>query len=73
MNHWYRLSEPFQLSLSTAEDEVNYFTAPPLPVYIQEPSTALQQGTYRVIDGQLHLVVPGVPPSLRPGTSAAGS
>lgn len=51
-----------QFSLSTAEDEKNYFsgsTPPPHPEL--SPENALPPGTYRVIDGQLFRVAAGVP------------
>ena len=57
-----RVSKPFQMSLSTAEDEVNYFTGQPVSLHVPEPSTAFLPGTYRVVDGQLCLILPGVPP-----------
>jgi hypothetical protein len=51
-----------QLSVSTAEEEENYFTEETV-VSPQAPSEAvLPPGTYRVIDGQLFRVLPGPPP-----------
>lgn len=53
----------FQFSLSTAEDERNYFSAltpPPLPE--PAPEDVLAPGTYRVIDGRLFRITTGVPP-----------
>lgn len=52
----------FQLFLSTAEDEANYFTgrAEGLPA----PASPVAPGLYRVIDGQLFRVVPGVAPAV---------
>jgi hypothetical protein len=52
-----------QFWLSTAEHASNYFTGlrsdPARPV-----QTVLQPGTYRVIDGVLCRIIPGVPPDL---------
>ena len=47
-----------QISLSTAEDELNYFSdnaqlEAPLPA-----GSAMPPGTYRVVDGALYLVLP---------------
>lgn len=51
-----------QLSLSTAEDERNYFTgsspvSPPEP----DPEAILPPGIYRVIDGEIFRVSAGAP------------
>jgi len=52
----------FQFSLSTAEDERNYFSGitptPPPEVRLEE---AMPPGIYRIIDGEAYRVVPGVP------------
>lgn len=55
----------FQFELSTAESEKQYFSVT-MPVDRSEPETAinLPQGNYRVIDGQLYLLV-AEPPSFR--------
>lgn len=49
----------FQISLSTAEEEINQ----PSPSTIREPesegSVGLEPGLYRVIDGELYRLVPG--------------
>lgn len=56
------LMTEFQLSLSTAEDEANYFSQ--YPSVFPAPVSEVPTGIYRVIDGQLFQVVPGVPISL---------
>lgn len=54
-----------QFYVSTAEDELNYFTEIAGTESIPEhPPTALPSGTYRVLAGQLYRIVPGIPPSL---------
>jgi hypothetical protein len=62
-----------QIALSTAEEEQNYFTGPtsrgPAPPAPHQNAT----GTYRVVDGQLYLIVPGapvVPPVVPPAAAA---
>ena len=52
-----------QLSQSTAEDARNYFSGASQPVEQPEPAV-LQPGTYRVVNGILCQIVPGVPPEL---------
>lgn len=54
-----------QFSLSTAEDEQNYFTGQPDPIQ-PDPSAVLIPGVYRVIDGRLYRIVGGLPPELQP-------
>jgi len=51
-----------QISLSTADEEANYFTGSPIPSVVPNLDRLLPAGTYRVIDGQLCRVVPGVSP-----------
>ena len=54
-----------QFYVSTAEDERNYFTE--IAGEERTPareSKALPAGTYRVLDGQLYRIVPGIPPNL---------
>jgi len=53
----------FQISLSTAEEEQNYFSefSRAVPT-VEKPSAVLLPGTYRVIDGSLYQVLPGIPP-----------
>jgi hypothetical protein len=53
----------FQFSLSTAEDARSYFSgaAGPTPEEQQQP---LPDGSYRVVDGVLCRVLPGVPQRL---------
>lgn len=54
-----------QLSVSTAQEESNYFTGEP-PVFLQsDPNAILPAGLYRVIDGRLYRVVEGVAPAMR--------
>ncbi len=50
----------FQFELSTAESEKQYFseTTPTYPTEREpQPETTLPAGVYRVIDGQLYLLV----------------
>ena len=54
-----------QLCTSTADDELNYFTDSPVSYAVYpDPETVMPAGVYRVIEGQLFRVVPGVPPAL---------
>jgi len=60
-----------QIALSTAEDEKNYFTgqasreqASPLP-------RRYADGIYRIVDGELCLIVPGAPPLESPAATTA--
>lgn len=54
-----------QLSLSTAEEEANYFTGNEQEAQIlPDPNAVLPPGTYRVIEGHLYRIVRGVPGSL---------
>ncbi len=57
-----------QMSLTTAEDENNYFTGQPQASIQPTPSEILPSGSYRVIDGNLYRVVGTFPPNL-PGTN----
>lgn len=52
----------FQLAVSTAEEEKNYFFGQPVPSHESDPEAALPAGIYRVIDGQLYRVLPGAAP-----------
>ncbi len=52
----------FQLAVSTAEEEENYFFGQPIPTHESDPEAALPGGVYRVIDGQLYRVLPGAAP-----------
>jgi hypothetical protein len=49
-----------QLSVSTAQEEQNYFTGQPPTPFQSNPNDVLPPGTYRVIGGQLYRVVEGV-------------
>lgn len=51
-----------QFSVSTAEDEINYFTGQSKGHPISE-RPVLPSGIYRVIDGHLYRIVPGVMPA----------
>lgn len=51
-----------QLAMSTADDEVNYFTGQLSPNEQREVHPVLAPGVYRVIDGQLFRIVSGVAP-----------
>jgi hypothetical protein len=52
----------FQISLSTAEEEANYFTGGIQRLHEPDPAVVMPAGIYRVIDGQLYRIVPGVSP-----------
>jgi len=54
-----------QFSLSTAEEERNYFTGQPAPIVQPDPNAILPPGLYRVIDDRLYRVVEGVAPTVR--------
>jgi hypothetical protein len=60
-----------QISLSTADDEANYFTGDPAPSVGPKPSRLLPAGTYRVLDGQLYRVLPGISPRHSPSQAVA--
>lgn len=51
-----------QIAVSTAEDEQSYFVGQHSPEPRRPPSSPLAGGVYRVVDGELFQVVPGVPP-----------
>ncbi len=55
-----------QISVSTAEDEHNYFTGQPDFLVRPNPNAIRPPGTYRVIEGSLYRVISGVPPKLLP-------
>ena len=61
-----------EFSLSTADDERNYFMGPVHMLPAAEESI-LPQGTYRVVDGVLCQVIPAVPPTLTVTQSAPSS
>jgi hypothetical protein len=50
-----------QLSVSTAEEELNYFFRPAQERAPVESGSAMPSGTYRVVDGSLYLVLADVP------------
>ena len=52
----------FQLSLSTADEEVNYFTGEQIPDQPLDVETLIPAGTYRVLNDQLYQIVDGMPP-----------
>lgn len=52
----------FQFSLSTAEEESNYFTGSPETRYEPAPQSCMPEGVYRVIDGRMFRVAPGPSP-----------
>jgi hypothetical protein len=54
-----------QLSVSTAEEERNYFSAQPPLLERPDTNAILPAGLYRVIDGRLYRVVEGIPPTVR--------
>lgn len=56
-----------QMSLSTAEDELNYFSGS-VQVGASKPAgSAMPDGMYRVVDGGLYLVLPTAPEPEAPG------
>jgi len=55
-----------QLSVSTAEEENNYFTGQPPTWLMPDPSQILPSGLYRVIDGRLYRVIDGLPMTVPP-------
>ena len=66
MNEFNQLIE-FQLSVSTADDEKAYFTGNEGVAIgsATENSLSLPAGTYRLIEGALYRIVPGIPPTMR--------
>ena len=53
----------FQMALSTAEQEAGLFTEIESEEQEKEEEKGwLSSGTYRVVDGQLYRLVPGIPP-----------
>jgi hypothetical protein len=60
-----------QISLSTADDEANYFTGSPIPSVVPNLARSLPAGMYRVIDGQLCRILPGVSPRFSPSQAVA--
>ena len=54
-----------QLSVSTAEEENNYFTGQPPAIIQLNLNAILPPGMYRVIDGRLYRVVDGVSAVMR--------
>ena len=60
-----------QFSLSTADDEANYFTGSPVASVAPDLSHLLPAGTYRVIDGQLCRILPGISPRFSPSQAVA--
>ena len=52
----------FQMALSTGEQEARLFDEiEPLEQVNEEEEGWLSAGTYRVVDGQLYRLVPGIP------------
>ena len=52
-----------QLSVSTAEDELNYFTGDPEPLPPTPDQGPLPEGIYRIVDGRLYRVVDEAAPA----------
>ena len=46
-------------SITTAEEERNYFTGQPEPPSQPNPNAIVPPGTYRIIDGELYLISRG--------------
>lgn len=57
-----------QLSLSTAEEESNYFTGQVEVSVKPEPDVILPPGTYRVVEGSLYRIVSPAPRTI-PGAN----
>ena len=53
----FKLSQPVQISLSTADDSANYFTGEVPRVHEPDLSAAMPSGPYRVVDDQLFQLV----------------
>lgn len=53
-----------QLSVSTAQEENNYFTGQPPAQLRPNLNAILPPGLYRILDGRLYRVLEGVPPVL---------
>ena len=58
MNELLRL----QAALSTADEEKNYFTGQTSRGHAAPSPPSHAAGVYRVVDGELYLIVPGAPP-----------
>jgi len=48
-------------SITTAEEEQNYFTGQPEPTVPSNPNLIVPPGTYRIIDGELYRINRGSP------------
>lgn len=59
-----------QISLSTGEDARNYFCGDAQPARATYGGFELPAGTYRVIDGVLFRLAPGLPPGIPSGASS---
>jgi hypothetical protein len=53
-----------QLSVSTAEEERSYFTGQQQLSLAIDLAAILPAGVYRIIEGELCRILPGVPPAL---------
>jgi hypothetical protein len=53
------LSPAVQISLSTAEDSLNYFTGNEPRLQEADENTVMPSGTYRIVDDQLFQIVEG--------------
>ena len=58
-----------QISVSTAEEEQNYFSGSEQAEAPKQVGSFMPTGTYRVVDGSLYLVLPHFP---RPPATASG-
>lgn len=58
-----------QMSVSTAQDELNYFSGNVQPEAPVSAGSAMPPGTYRVVDGTLYLVLTTAPTPAKSGPS----
>jgi hypothetical protein len=55
-----------QISVSTADEERNYFSGSVKPEAPTQSGSAMPTGTYRVVDGMLYLILPSAPAFSQP-------
>lgn len=54
----------FQIAVSTAEEEANYFTGDQIDVPPQNTAMFFPSGTYRVVNDKLYMIVQEPSPNL---------